>query len=156
MVVERTQGSYATAEGRGKVVAGPAGLVTGTSPVAHLTPTIGETMRGTDGFTLTEVLISVVVIVIGVLGFASSIGVVTMQMQYGERNTEVALVAADQLERLRALPYDSVTSGSRTIGDYDVDWDVSGQDPKRVLLTLSFEKRNGDTAADTLVAYVPR
>lgn len=113
-------------------------------------------MRGTDGFTLTEVLISVVVIVIGVLGFASSIGVVTMQMQYGERNTEVALVAADQLERLRALPYDSVTSGSRTIGDYDVDWDVSGQDPKRVLLTLSFEKRNGDTAADTLVAYVPR
>jgi len=115
-----------------------------------------RTIERTGGFTITELLISVVVIMVGVLGFASSVGVSALEMWYGERDTEVAVLAAEQLERLRAQPYDSVSAGSRTDGRYSLDWQVEGADPKRVLLFVSYPSREGSTERDTLVAYVAR
>jgi Tfp pilus assembly protein PilV len=112
--------------------------------------------KATSGFTMTELLISVVVMMFGVLGFVSAMAVSTTELWYGARDTEVAMLAADQLERVRALPYDSVRSGERVAGDYRLEWNVQGADPKRLTLSVTFANRQGVPGADTLVAFVPR
>lgn len=112
--------------------------------------------KATAGFTITELLISVVVITLGVLGFVSAMAYSTTGLWYGARDTHVAMLAADQLERVRALPYDSVVSGERTAGEYRLEWNVEGADPKRLTLSVTFANREGVPLSDTLVALVPR
>ena len=62
----------------------------------------------------------------------------------------------DQVQRLKALPYDSVASGIRDEGDYHLDWTVSGVSPKKVVLVAEYNRRSGGQRADTIVVYVPR
>lgn len=112
--------------------------------------------KATAGFTMTEVLISVVVILFGVLGFVSAMAYSTTGLWYGARDTDVAMLAADQMERVRALSYDSVRSGQRMAGQYRLEWNVEGADPKRLTLSVTFASRQGVPVTDTLVALVPR
>lgn len=109
-----------------------------------------------SGFTLTEVLISVVIVAIGVVGFVSAVGLSTTELWIGERDTEVSLLMADQAERLKALPYDSVRAGSRDVGDYELVWDVQGGDPKEVILEATYARYGGGQAVDTIVLYIAR
>lgn len=109
-----------------------------------------------SGFTLTEVLISVVIIAIGVTGFVSAVGLATTELWMGERDTEVALLMADQAERIKALPYNQVLPGSETVEDYTLTWDVQGANPKRVVLEATYARYGGGQAADTVVLIIPR
>jgi Tfp pilus assembly protein PilV len=105
---------------------------------------------------MTEVLISVVIVAIGVVGFVSAVGLSTTELWMGERDTEVSLLMTDQAERLKALPYDSVTAGSRNAGEYELSWDVQGADPKRVTLEATYARYGGGVAADTIVLYIAK
>lgn len=109
-----------------------------------------------SGFTLTEVLISVVIVAIGVVGFVSAVGLSTTELWMSQRDTDVSLLMADQAERLRALPYDSVRAGSRDVGDYGLSWDVQGGDPKEVILEATYARYGGGQAADTIVLYIAK
>lgn len=108
-------------------------------------------VRGQSGFTLTELLISVVVIAIGVVGFASAVGLASTELWVGKRDTEVSMALVEQAEILKATPYDSLQSGSSTIDEYDLTWTVVGVDPKRVVLEATFHERDGAQLADTIV-----
>jgi len=108
------------------------------------------------GFTLVEVLISVVVIAIGVVGFVTALGLATTELWIGERDTEVSLLLADQAERLKAIPHDSVAGGEREVDDYRLTWSVQGSDPKRVTLAATYPRYGGGEAADTVVLLIPR
>ncbi len=109
-----------------------------------------------SGFTLTELLISVVVIAVGVVGFVSAVGVAATELWIGNRDTEISLLLTDQAERLKSLPYDSVQAGTRDEGDYQLSWDVQGSDPKTVLLEAAYARHNGAPRADTVVVYIAR
>lgn len=109
-----------------------------------------------SGFTLVEVLISVVVIAVGVVGFVSALGLATTELWIGERDTEVSLLMADQAERLKALPHDSVASGTRAVGEYELSWSVQGSDPKQVTLEATYSRHSGGEMADTIVLIIPR
>ena len=111
---------------------------------------------GQRGFTLTELLISMVIIGIGVVGFSTAIGLVSAELWIGERDTDVSMLVADQAERLKALPYEAVSSGMRSEGDYQVAWMVEGENPKKVVLEATYRRRSGSQTADTLVIYIPR
>jgi prepilin-type N-terminal cleavage/methylation domain-containing protein len=113
-------------------------------------------LKSQSGFTLTELLISVVIIAIGVVGFATAIGLASTELWMGLRDTEVSMLVHDQVEQLKALPYDSVASGVRDEGDYHLDWTVSGGSPKKVVLVAEYNRRNGGQRADTIVVYIPR
>ena len=109
-----------------------------------------------SGFTLTEVLISVVVIAIGVVGFVGALGVATSELWMGKRDTEVSMLMTDQAERLKALPFDSVKAGTRTVGEYDVSWDVQGNNPKEVILEATYSRHDGGETTDTIVVLIGR
>ena len=108
---------------------------------------------GKSGFTLTELLISVVIIAIGVVGFATAIGLASTELWRGQRDTELSLLVTDQAERIKAQPYNLVQSGTRAEGAYVLRWTVQGQDPKRVLLEGTYIHRRGYPVADTVVVY---
>lgn len=106
------------------------------------------------GFTITELLISVVVIAIGVVGFSTAVGLVSTELWIGARDTDVSMLVADQAERLKSQPHETVQSGSRTEGSYQLVWIVEGSDPKKVTLEASFARRNGWQLSDTIVVYI--
>ena len=108
------------------------------------------------GFTLTELLISVVIIAIGVVGFATAVGLASTELWFGRRDTEVSMLVTDQAEQLKSLPYDSVQAGSRVEGTYQLSWIVQGNNPKRVVLEAIYGRHSGGPAADTTVFYIPR
>jgi prepilin-type N-terminal cleavage/methylation domain-containing protein len=112
--------------------------------------------RAESGFTITELLISVLILAIGVVGFVTAVGLVSAELQIGKRDTEVALLIADQAEAIKALPYDSIQPGTRTEGTYELSWDVRGVEPKKVVLWAAYPRRRGGTMADTVVLYVFR
>ncbi len=108
------------------------------------------------GFTVTELLISVLIIAVGVVGFATAINLMSTELWIGQRDTEVALLFADQAERLKSTPYEAVQPGSRSDAGYQLSWDVQGSDPKKVILEATFPRRHGGELADTIVFYIRR
>ena len=57
------------------------------------------------GFTLIEVLIAIVLLVVGLLGTAGIMTNTMQQNNYAARRTEATTVAQDELERILALPF---------------------------------------------------
>ena len=113
-------------------------------------------LNNRSGFTITELLISVVIIAIGVVGFATAVGVQSMELQIGRRDTNLSLSITRKVEELKSLQYDSLQTGSEVDGDYALSWTVQAGDPKRVVMEAQFESTRGNTLADTVVFYVPR
>jgi prepilin-type N-terminal cleavage/methylation domain-containing protein len=109
-----------------------------------------------SGFTITELLISVIIIAIGVVGFATAVGLVSTELWIGNRDTQVSMLLADQAEFLKSMPYDSVQSGWRVDGDYQLSWLVQNGDPKRVVLEAVYARHSGGQMADTVVVYIPK
>ncbi|UCC73236.1 MAG: prepilin-type N-terminal cleavage/methylation domain-containing protein [Gemmatimonadota bacterium] len=113
-------------------------------------------IQGESGFTLTELLISVVIIAIGVVGFASAVGLASTELWMGGRDTEVSMLLTQQAEKLKATPYSLVQTDSLTSGPYTISWEVQGGNPKRVVLSASIPRKDEGASADTIVIYVPR
>lgn len=112
--------------------------------------------KSQHGFTITELLISVVIIAIGVVGFSTAVGLVSTELWIGQRDTDVSMLVADQAELLKALPYESVQSGARSEGGYQLAWVVQGSNPKKVVLEATYSRRSGSQVSDTVVIYIPR
>ncbi len=113
-------------------------------------------LEGRSGFTITELLLSVIIISVGVVGFASAVGLVATELRIGGRDTEVAALLADQAERIKSLSYDAVTEGSRGVGEYVLEWEVKSFDPKKVVLRATFPAPEGGQFADTVVLYIEK
>ena len=88
-----------------------------------------------EGFTIVETLVAIIVLSIGVLALASTVGSITRMMSNGLRKTQAASVAASVLDSLRNKAYASIpkcsglTSGSKTTSlygnTYSTAWLVS-------------------------------
>lgn len=109
-----------------------------------------------SGFTLTELLISVIIIAIGVVGFATAVGVQSKELWIGRRDTQLSMAITDKVEEIKALSYLDVASGSEVVGEHTLTWEVQGGNPKRVVLEATYEGTGGGTLADTVIFYVPR
>lgn len=79
-------------------------------------------LAGRDGFTLVELLVAVVVLTVGLLAFAGTTVVLIRQVTLAGLATERATAVQTVVEQLRALPYDSVGSGSDSLGAFRVTW----------------------------------
>lgn len=113
-------------------------------------------VQGQTGFTVIELLISMIIIAIGVVGFATAVGLVATELWIGNRDTRVSMAVAGQAEYLKSIPYDSVQSGSRAEGEYQLSWNVQGSNPKKVILEATYSRRRGGQLADTVVVYIPQ
>ncbi len=111
-------------------------------------------LRSRAGFSITEVIVSVMVVSIGVIAFATAVGLASREIKLGQRHTDIAMLVTDQLEQLKTLPHDLVQSGQRTQGDYQLTWTVVGSNPKRVVLVVHYPGLDSNPRADTLVTYI--
>jgi prepilin-type N-terminal cleavage/methylation domain-containing protein len=82
-------------------------------------------LRAAGGFTLVEVIVATLILAVGVLGLASTTGFLVRQVTLGEMATQRAAAFQIAIERLRALDWESVGSGSTNEGRYAVNWWVA-------------------------------
>jgi prepilin-type N-terminal cleavage/methylation domain-containing protein len=82
-------------------------------------------MLGRSGFTITETLVAVMILAIGLLGLVTTAGVVTRMIGQGQRFTQVSVLANERVEILRAQSCPATGAGSETRGAYVVSWEVT-------------------------------
>lgn len=88
-----------------------------------------ERARASSGFTLIELIFAVVILTIGVLGLAGTTAHVVRTTTLADLRTERAAALQTAIEQLRALPFDSLGSGSDTVGVYEVSWTSTARGP---------------------------
>lgn len=85
------------------------------------------------GFTLVEMIVASLVLATGLLGLGATTGFLVRQTAVAEVVTRRTAARQNVMEQLRSLPYDSVETGGRTVGGYEVGWSVTeGADAKEV------------------------
>ena len=111
--------------------------------------------RRRSGFTLVEVLVALVVLLVGVLGLSAAVSVIASNLRIARLETRVHALAQAELESALAEGSDRIASGSRSSGELQVTLGVSGADPR--LLSLVVAGRAGsDTVTDTLMTLLRR
>jgi len=74
---------------------------------------------------MVEVIIAIMILAFGLLGMAGTTALVVRQISLADVATERSAALQTTLERLRALPFDSVSTGSDSVGIFSVDWTVA-------------------------------
>jgi hypothetical protein len=91
--------------------------------------------RGSElGVSMVEVIVAMVVLTVGSLGMAGTTMHVVREVAVGKVATERAAATQSVLERVRALPFDSVTAGSQSTGSFVVKWFVPESDLRTKLV----------------------
>lgn len=98
-------------------------------------------MSENRGFTIIEIIFALSIFAIGILAVSSlSISAVGSNAT-SRRITEATARAEDRLERLAALPYDSIQDGQQTEGGYQITWvvveDEIATDTKSITVTVN-------------------
>lgn len=97
--------------------------------------------RNESGITIVEVIIAVLMVTVGLLAAAGTMGSVTRMLNRGEMTTTAASHAQDQFEAMRALRCPQMTNGSSVRGPYRLDWTVgptSIGNANRIVLTTTY------------------
>ncbi len=80
---------------------------------------------GRDGFSLVELVVALVILTIGILGLAGTTVYVVRQVAVAGMETDRAAALQAGIERMRAIGYDNIGTGTDTVGQYTVSWSVS-------------------------------
>ena len=111
-------------------------------------------LRESDGFTLVEVIVSLILFAVMVTSLAQAIYVAGEHLRQGQTDTRMWSAAHFQMETIIADGYDDLSGGSATVEGYPMKWEVQEVDPKKVILEVTTD-RFGTSVRDTFVTYVP-
>jgi type IV pilus modification protein PilV len=79
-------------------------------------------MKNQAGFTLIEVLIAIMILVVGLIGIANLFVVAGSTTSAASRSTAAAAAASEVMERLKAIPFtDFVVGKNTTVGNITAD-----------------------------------
>jgi len=113
--------------------------------------------RAPSGFTLIEVIVSIVVLTVGVLGLVGSSRVAAASVRRATLELRVAELIQADVERLRTLPLDSLRDGQATRRAGDASWIVTDSISYiRIELAVTTRPEAGLTLSDTVFVYRPR
>lgn len=117
---------------------------------------VKELKRARDerGFSLVEILISLLIFSVALLGLCAAGSVAARQVYMGRQDMARWSAVQEQIESLMSQGYDGVTSSTATVQGYPMTWTVSGTDPKRIELTLERANYLGQTVQDTFVTFL--
>ena len=117
--------------------------------------------RSRTGFTLVEIMVALVLLVLGALAMASLSMALTQANRGSTSRTRASQSLTEKIEELRGVAYASVGNGADTVvvGDvtYTRSWTVTTNDPvadvKRVELTASWTDRDRtfETTTSTMI-----
>lgn len=85
------------------------------------------------GFSLVEVIIALMILTVGILGLAGTTAFVVRQVNMADVSTDRSNARQSVLERIRAMDYDSLASGSDSIGRYAMSWRVTVDGTSKVV-----------------------
>jgi Tfp pilus assembly protein PilV len=71
---------------------------------------------------MVEVVIALVILAVGILGMAGSTAHIVRQITLADLMTERSVAFQTIIDRLQSLPYDSVGSGSDSVGVFYLRW----------------------------------
>jgi len=122
-------------------------------------------MNNRSGFTIVELLVSVVVLSVGLLALGAGIGRVTTTLNGSRVSTESVQLATRRMDRLRAASRSTAvpctsglftsSSGLEYDGDISQSWVVpSSGSLRRVLVINSYPIGRGRTRTDTLATTI--
>ena len=74
------------------------------------------------GFSLVELVTSLIVLAFGVVGLATTTLFITRQLTLAEVTTARVTAIQSVMERIRTTPYDSICEGTDTMGAIVVSW----------------------------------
>lgn len=105
------------------------------------------------GFTLIEILVSLVILSFSLLALAGLMVTTTRNNSFGGRVTEAATFAQDKLEEFRAIPWGSVLSGTdNKTGSHNLNYQrnwavVTSADGnlKTITISINWTDRNPHT-----------
>lgn len=111
-----------------------------------------------DGFTIIELVVAIMILVVGVLGLAGTAGAVSRMVGGAAQQTIAANVAASRFETLRSLQCSDVVTGSSTTRGVSEKWTVT-QDPGNASLmtvadTLTYTAAGGRSRTLAFQSYV--
>jgi len=74
---------------------------------------------------MVEIIIAIVILAFGLMGMAGATALFVRQTTLAAVTTKRSAALQTTLERLRALPFDSVSTGSDSVGLFSVQWTVT-------------------------------
>jgi len=80
--------------------------------------------RARGGFTLVELIVAIIILVVGVLGLASAAAVVMRQITGSSFQNRAAAIAQSRFEQLRAIPCANAVGGTASSGGVTERWNV--------------------------------
>ena len=120
-----------------------------------MTRAVSDRLSSRDGASHVELIVSIVIFLIAVLGMIQMSVVARQQARAGKLATDMWAVAQLKLEEIKATDFDSVSGGADTIRGYPVSWTVSGVDPKAVTLSITRPSVLGGQVVDEVLILVP-
>ena len=106
--------------------------------------------RGTDGFSLIELMIAVTILGVGVLALAGLYPLATQKVTRGDLESRATFLGQAKIEELKRLQWDNLvaTAGIDTVETVFVrNWTVTVDDPvpdmKRVDITVGWRETRG-------------
>ena len=110
-----------------------------------------------DGFTLIEIMIAILILVIALLGIAGVTVSVINGNAFSKEITSATTLGQDKMEELKNTDYGSIASGSDTDSIYTRTWTVTANSPVANTKTVEVEvswSRGGNTHDVTLKTIV--
>jgi type IV pilus assembly protein PilV len=108
-----------------------------------------------DGFTLIEILIAIIILSVSLLALAALMATTTQNTSFGGHITEAVTFAQDKLEELRVTPWANIVTGTDTtpmvpVGStgivYNRTWNVVvNGNVRTVTITISWNDRINHT-----------
>jgi Tfp pilus assembly protein PilV len=90
-------------------------------------------LRDSRGISSVEVMVAMMIMASVVMGTAATSTTALRVASSGQEQSDMAAAVQYQLETL-LQDYDALTSGSAMVGDYAMKWEVTGTDPKKILM----------------------
>ena len=114
-------------------------------------------IKGQKGFTLMEVMISIIILSVALLALAGLQIISIRGNAFGGTMTEAITLARDKLEDLKSIDWDSVGAGNDTQVkrgiNYARNWTVRMVDQtKEVTVTISWDNGNHQVSLGTRLA----
>lgn len=111
-------------------------------------------MYNRQGFTMIEVIIAALIMAILMGGLISAGTVAAGQLRLSQTDMQIWEASTHQIEKLMALDYDSVVSGTDSVHGFNVVWTVTGTDPKEIVLVIDRPTLLGEIRPDSFVTYL--
>ena len=112
-------------------------------------------MKCKRGFTVIEVLIAVIVLVVGLLGLVTTAALVTRMVGRGTRASKATLFAQQKVEGLRATTCASLAGGADTVAPYTRKWIVTTVgNARRIQVIVGYPGTPGTLRADTTATTI--